>query len=105
MSTANHQTEYPGRANTLAPRFVSKADAVRILGSLKLVERMLYASYPGKPNPWLRVVPVRPGTKHRHMLIDLTSVHQAADRLLTGETPPLFPSELKARTSRKNKRR
>ena len=50
MSTANHHlTKFSGWANPLAPRFVKKADAVRIIGSLKLVERMLHASQPGKP--------------------------------------------------------
>jgi len=87
----------------LVPRFVKKADAIRIIGSRKIVERMLYASYPGKPNPWLRVVPPRPGASRRHSLIDLPSVHEAADRLLAGETPELFPSEIKARVSQKKK--
>jgi len=89
----------------LVPRFVKKVDAIRIIGSSKLVARMLHSSLPGKPNPWLRVVPPRPGTQRRDILIDLSSIHEAADRLLSGETPDLFPSELQPRVSQKKKQR
>lgn len=81
----------------LTPRFIRKTDASRIVGSKKLIERMLHASRPGSPEPWLRVLPPRPGTQRRDALIELTSVHEACNRLLKGDHPPLFPSEEKPR--------
>lgn len=66
---------------------------------------MLHASKPGSKNPWLRTVPPSPGCKCRDSLIDVTSVHEAVDRLLSGEHPPLFPSELRRSNGLHNEER
>lgn len=91
--------------DAVAPRLVRKRDAVTIVGSRKLVERMLHASQPTSAEPWLKVVPPRPGTKRRDVLIEVASVHAAVNRLLTGDHPPVFPSEEKPRQSRPPKPR
>lgn len=86
----------------LAIRFTSKADAIRIVGSRKLVERMLHASKPQASNPWLRTVSPPLGRQCRDSLIDLASINEACDRLLQGEQPPLFPSEVRRTSSLNN---
>ena len=69
------------------PLALTKRQAVTALGSSKLVARMLWASrYAG--DPWLVIV--RSG---RDLLIDTASVEAAYERLLSGEQPPLMPSE------------
>jgi hypothetical protein len=69
------------------PLALTKRQAVAALGSSKLVARMLWASrHVG--DPWLVIV--RSG---RDLLIDTASVEAAYRRLLSGEQPPLMPSE------------
>ena len=86
----------------VSPRFVSKADTIEIVGSKKLVDRMLHASKPQASNPWLRTVPLPLGCQCRDALIDLASINEACDRLLQGEHPPLFPSEVRRTSSFNN---
>ena len=68
---------------------LSKRQAVAVLGSSKLVTRMLWASRHTSTS-WLLIV--RQG---RDLLIDTESVEAAYDRLLRGEQPPLMPCEYK----------
>jgi hypothetical protein len=96
-------TASQGRApqsNILEPFFVSKAEAVRLLGSKKLVERMLYSVNQGLADKWLTVVTHNPdnpfGSKSngKGKLISLESIKLAAERLKNGEFPPRFPSQV-----------
>jgi hypothetical protein len=69
------------------PLALTKRQTVSALGSSKLVARMLWASRHAG-DPWLVIV--RSG---RDLLIDTASVECAYGRLLSGEQPPLMPSE------------
>ena len=78
--------------NGVRPLVLSKKLLIQVLGSVKLVQRMLYATRHGlAPEPWLRIVRMgRPGCE---LLVDTSSVEQAYARLLAGEEPPRLPSE------------
>jgi len=78
--------------NGVRPLVLSKKLLIQILGSVKLVQRMLYATRHGLAHdPWLRIVRMgRPGCE---LLVDTSSVEQAYARLLAGEEPPRLPSE------------
>jgi len=80
-------TKFPG----FTPRFIKKSQAVQIVESRRIVERMICAT--NKGGDWLLIVPPRPGAQRRDNLIDLESVYKACDRLLACEHPSLFPSE------------
>jgi len=85
--------------NGLRPLALSKKLTIQALGSVKLVQRMLYATrHKLCEKPWLRIA--RWGEPGRDLLIDTSSVEDAYARLLAGEEPPLMPSELKGRRSR-----
>ena len=82
----------PITVNGVRPLALSKRLTVQALGSIKLVQRMLYATRHGLcEKPWLRIA--RWGEPGRDLLIDTTSVEEAYARLLAGENPPLMPSE------------
>jgi hypothetical protein len=84
--------------NGLRPLALSKKLTIRVLGSVKLVQRMLYATRHGLcEKPWLRIA--RWGQPGRDLLVDTSSVEEAYARLLAGEEPPLLPSEVKRRHS------
>jgi hypothetical protein len=81
--TSPHVVSFSGAR----PLTLTKRQAVTVLGSSKLVARMLWASrYAG--DQWLVIV--RSG---RDLLINTASVEAAYQRLLNGEQPPLMPSE------------
>ena len=73
------------------PFAVTKAEAYRIVGYPKLVQRWLYWSRRFKP--WIIVV--RQGGRGSATLIDLSSLKNAYLRYLAGDRPPLMPCELK----------
>ncbi len=74
------------------PLVLNKKLLIRVLGSEKLVQRMLYATrHALVPEPWLRIV--RWGRPGCELLVDTSSVERAYARLLEGEEPPRLPSE------------
>jgi hypothetical protein len=81
--TSPHVVSFAG----VRPLALTKRQAVCALGSSKLVARMLWASRHAG-DQWLIIV--RSG---RDLLIDTASVEAAYGRLLSGEQPPLMPSE------------
>lgn len=92
------RTFKPILLNGLRPLVLSKKLTIQVLGSVKLVQRMLYSTSHGScEKPWLRIA--RRGGPGRDVLIDTTSIEEAYQRLLAGEEPPLLPSELKRRHS------
>lgn len=78
--------------NGVRPLVLSKKLLIQVLGSVRLVQRVLYATRHGiAPDPWLRIVRMgRPGCE---LLVDTSSVERAYARLLAGEEPPRLPSE------------
>ena len=78
--------------NGVRPLVLTKKLLIQVLGSVKLVQRMLYATrHRLVPDPWLRIVRMgRPGCE---LLVDTSSVERAYARLLAGENPPRLPSE------------
>jgi hypothetical protein len=81
--TSPHVVSFAG----VRPLALTKRQAVCALGSSKLVARMPWASRHAG-DQWLIIV--RSG---RDLLIDTASVEAAYGRLLSGEQPPLMPSE------------
>lgn len=81
-----------GRA-PIAPLLVGRRQVVAMLGSPKLVQRMVYASaHPrDRHDRWLEVVAADGRT--RCTLYTRSSVELAYERLLAGECPPPLPSE------------
>lgn len=78
--------------NGVRPLVLSKKLLIQVLGSVKLVQRMLYATrHQLAPDPWLRIV--RWGRPGCELLVDTSSVESAYARLLAGEEPPRLPSE------------
>jgi len=75
----------------LPPRFVSIEVARQIVGSRRILERMIDATKNGQP--WL-VTSAGSGSKKRVSLIDYQSLMRACDRLLT-ELPPKLKAENK----------
>ena len=89
----------PIMVNGLRPLALSKKLTIQVLGSVKLVQRMLYATrHKLCEKPWLRIA--RWGEPGRDLLVDTSSVEEAYARLLAGEEPPLMPSEAKRRHPR-----
>ena len=81
--------------NGVRPLVLSKKLLIQVLGSVKLVQRMLYATrHQIAPNPWLRIV--RWGRPGCEMLVDTSSVEHAYARLLAGEKPPRLGMSPKA---------
>ena len=80
--------------NGMRPLALTKRQVVSVLGSSKLVARMLWASRHAGDR-WLLIV--RSG---RDLLIDTESVEVAYERLLRGEQPPLMPCERRAVSAR-----
>ena len=78
--------------NGVRPLVLTKKLLIQVLGSVKIVQRMLYATrHQLDPDPWLRIVRMgRPGCE---LLVDTSSVERAYARLLAGENPPRLPSE------------
>jgi hypothetical protein len=88
----------PIMVNGFRPLALSKKLTIQALGSVKLVQRMLYATrHRLCEKPWLRIA--RWGDPGRDLLIDTSSVEEAYARLLAGEEPPLMPSEARGRRS------
>ncbi len=74
----------------MRPLALTKKQIIAVLGSAKLVDRMLWATrYAG--GRWLTII--REG---RDLLVATESVEAAYVRLVGGELPPLMPSERKA---------
>ena len=76
----------------LEPFAVTKAQAFRLIGQPRLVQRWLY--WTRRSQPWLVVA--REGQR-KATLIDYASLKNAYQRYLAGEEPPRLPSELKAK--------
>jgi hypothetical protein len=74
----------------IPPRFVPIKLAAQIVGSERILERMIYATQK-KGDPWLKVA-AGAGKRIKVSLIDYESLMRACDRLLT-EQPPKVPSE------------
>lgn len=75
--------------NGMRPLALTKKQAIAVLGSAKLVDRMLWATRYANDR-WF--VLIREG---RDLLVATESVESAYTRLVTGEQPPLMPSERK----------
>lgn len=74
----------------MRPLALTKKQIIAVLGSAKLVDRMLWATrYAG--GRWFAII--REG---RDLLVATESVEVAYVRLAGGELPPLMPSERKA---------
>ncbi len=73
----------------MRPLALTKKQIISILGSAKLVDRMLWATRHAGAR-WFLII--REG---RDLLIATESVETAYARLVTGELPPLMPSERK----------
>jgi len=83
---------------------LNKKLLIRVLGSEKLVQRMLYATrHQLAPEPWLRMV--RWGKPGCELLVDTSSVEQAYARILAGEEPPRLPSEIAKPTGQPRRQR
>jgi len=76
----------------LEPFAVTKAQAFRLIGQPRLVQRWLY--WTRRSQPWLVVA--REGQR-KATLIDYASLKNAYQRYLAGEEPPRLPSELKSK--------
>ena len=76
----------------LEPFAVTKAQAFRLIGQPRLVQRWLY--WTRRSQPWLVVA--REGQR-KATLIDYASLKNAYQRYLAGEEPPRRPSELKSK--------
>jgi hypothetical protein len=77
----------------MRPLALTKKQIVAVLGSAKLVDRMLWATrYAG--GHWFTII--REG---RDLLVATESVETAYMRLVNGELPPLMPSERKVAES------
>ncbi|MEO8206643.1 MAG: hypothetical protein ABI615_10720 [Chthoniobacterales bacterium] len=73
----------------MRPLALTKKQIISVLGSTKLVDRMLWATrYAGEG--WFIII--REG---RDILVATESVEEAYLRLVKGESPPLMPSERK----------
>jgi len=64
-----------------------------MLGSPKLVQRMLFAAAHGASSGETWLEEVRPDGRTRHRLYTRVSVERACARLCAGECPPLLPCE------------
>jgi hypothetical protein len=78
----------------MRPLALTKKQIITVLGSAKLVDRMLWATRHAKGG-WFIIL--REG---RDLLVATESVETAYERLVGGELPPLMPSERRfARTT------
>ncbi len=73
----------------MRPLALTKKQIIAVLGSAKLVDRMLWATRHAGGR-WLTII--REG---RDLLVATESVEAAYVRLVGGELPPLMPSERK----------
>lgn len=73
----------------MRPLALTKKQIIAVLGSAKLVDRMLWATRHAGDR-WLTII--REG---RDLLVATESVEEAYVRLVGGELPPLMPSERK----------
>ncbi len=74
----------------MRPLALTKKQTIAVLGSAKLVDRMLWATRHAGGR-WFMII--REG---RDLLVATESVESAYARLVSGEVPPLMPSERKA---------
>ena len=75
------------------PLLLRRRDVIAILGSPKLVQRMLFTTAHGASSGETWLEEVRPDGRTRCRLYTRASVERAYDRLCAGEYPPLLPSE------------
>jgi len=73
----------------MRPLALTKKQIIAVLGSSKLVDRMLWATRHAGGS-WFLIL--REG---RDLLVATESVETAYERLVNGELPPLMPSERK----------
>jgi len=86
------------------PLRITARQASRALGAAKrskTLQRLIHAALVGAKkqdgSPWL--VLARRGGRGKSTLIDTASFEQAYEAMLRGEEPPLFPSEVKRRST------
>jgi hypothetical protein len=80
--------------NGQRPGCISKQRAVDFLdGEHKLIDRMLWASRNQPQDPWIIIARNKSGRPGQAVKIDTASFEAAYRRLLSGEEPPLLPSE------------
>lgn len=84
-------TDYRVLIDGTRPAFLTKQQLVRVFGSPKVVQRLLYASRRLNGRQWLTFRRMR-----RHVLVTVESVESAVARM-RDEQPPLLPSEAKRR--------
>lgn len=78
----------------MRPLALTKKQIIAVLGSVKLVDRMLWATRHAQ-GKWFLII--REG---RDLLVATESVESAYTRLIGGELPPLMPSERKPTESK-----
>ncbi len=85
---------------SIEPLAVPKRTAIRIVGSVRIVQRWLFFSRDAIPeeNRWVKIA--LQGRAGRQMLIDYASVKAAYARMLQGDLPPLLPCEVRRQDSR-----
>lgn len=79
--------------NGLRPLAINKKQASLALGSIKLLQRMLWCARHQPADPWVKIV--REGGPGTECLIDTASIESAYARIYGGELPPPLPSERK----------
>jgi len=92
----NHSTSAPPaivrEVVAIEPFAVTQAQAFKLVGQPRLVQRWLY--WTRRSEPWLVVA--RQG-KRKATLIDFQSLKNAYKRYLAGDEPKLLPSEKRAK--------
>ena len=92
-----HSPTVPGlpgiSPHSIAPLAITRDQAITMLGSARLVQRMLYVSARAlsPKDVWLELIP--DGRAH-HRLITMASVEASFARLRAGEVPQPLPSEV-----------
>ncbi len=86
--------------DSIEPLAVSKRTVIRLIGSVRIVQRWLYHSRKTVPEGKRWVTIAVNGGPGRQTLIDYASLKAAYARLLQGDAPPLLPCEVKAERNR-----
>ena len=97
-SWAAHMTSQASSTARTTPLLLRRRDVIAILGSIKLVQRMLFATAHGASSGETWLEEVRPDGRTRCRLYTRASVERAYARLRAGDYPALLPSELRRQT-------
>jgi hypothetical protein len=86
--------------DSIEPLAVSKGTVIRMIGSVRIVQRWLFFSRQNIPEEkrWLKIA--LKGGAGRRTLIDFASVKAAYARMLEGDLPPLLPCEVRRQKTR-----